>query len=144
MCSNRYQRHKLRCWQVFAKDQGLPDPFYQQPLKRVVLLYGAVRTVLTERYNPHNSNHWKCTSPKVVSMSSSPKKNRIASLRASLLAWLPQANASTGRRLDLQMLEERVLYSATPLPIDPDSSAIDSSATIDAQLDHMDTALIAA
>lgn len=72
------------------------------------------------------------------------KKRTSSLLPTGLLSWLAKSAPSTGRRLDLQMLEERVLYSATPLPIDPE--AVDDTApqTVDAHLDQMDAALIAA
>lgn len=78
-------------------------------------------------------------------MTQSLKKYRSAAqLRAGLLGWLTKAAPSAGRRLDLQMLEERILYSATPLPIDPDATDDTSAQMIDGQLDNMEAALAAA
>lgn len=78
-------------------------------------------------------------------MTQNLKQNRSGGLlrRTGLLGWLTNSTSGTFRRIDLQMLEERVLYSATPLPINADAVDDASPQTIDANLDHIDAALIA-
>ncbi|MCA9180331.1 MAG: DUF4347 domain-containing protein, partial [Planctomycetales bacterium] len=61
-------------------------------------------------------------------------ESRFVELRRKFQAWLTQSAPSGVMRLDLQVLEDRVLYSATPLPVD-------AAESIDANLDHLDSSM---
>ncbi len=66
------------------------------------------------------------------------KEGRLAALRSKVVAWWSNLQSARPARLDLQVLEDRVLYSATPLPID---AAEASAESIDASLKQLDEAL---
>ena len=71
------------------------------------------------------------------------RSRRFAGIRESVRGWWPTQSTDLANPLDLQVLEDRILYSATPLPIDQ-LQEIDQSQTSDAvelALDQLDVAL---
>ncbi|MCA9133802.1 MAG: hypothetical protein KDA45_11635, partial [Planctomycetales bacterium] len=71
-------------------------------------------------------------------MAENHKPGRLASFRERMRRWLPPRGDGNIPKLDLQVLEERILYSATPLPIDlaQDVDAAENSNVAGAGLDE--------
>lgn len=67
-------------------------------------------------------------------------KSCVAALRQKFLTWANNASAVPAVPLDLQVLEERVLYSATPLPIQGLEN-VDPAGTINGSLEQLENAL---
>ena len=60
----------------------------------------------------------------------------LSVIRGRLRGWIPAQESAVDQCLDMQMLEDRILYSATPMPID-------AAVAVEVGMEELDHALTA-